>query len=65
MLSQGYSQEDFVNRDIDSISSWQLTITTLIAITEPSDEDEKCPDLEASTDWPGSDFIYCRLLRFL
>ena len=50
MMNQGYTQEDFVVHPIDSINSWSMTITTLIALTEPATEDEKCPDLENSQD---------------
>ena len=50
MLDQGFTQEDFVNRSIEEINSWPLTLSTLIALTEPTVSSEECPDLEGATE---------------
>ena len=46
MLEQGYQEDDFVNHSPDAINSWQMTLTTLIALTEPANDAEECPILE-------------------
>ena len=47
MLEQGYTPEDMVNRSVEEITSWQLTLSTLIAITEPVNaQEDECPPLE-------------------
>ena len=53
MLDQGFTQEDFVNRPIEEINSWPLTLSTLIALTEPSVSSDECPDLEGAAEWFG------------
>ena len=35
MLTQGYNEADFVVTPIADINSWQTTLATLIALTEP------------------------------
>ena len=46
MLEQGYQENDFANHSPNAINSWQMTLTTLIALTEPATDLEECPELE-------------------
>ena len=50
MLDQGYQPEDFVNHSTNAINSWQMTLATLIALTEPESSSDDCPEIEGDNE---------------